>query len=352
MTPAGGKRLSKEEMDALLQHSDKNGAAADGGEHARRVESYDFFQPSRFNKSELERLRRINAGLAQTASHNLSGLLRCNVKMQLVSMEQTKWDNLLKEYGNSTMGYVFEMDPLGRHGIVTLDAQFAGACLERMMGGQPAVSSDEPEQSEDSDSLGALAAEEPEDDGPQADRVQPDSEVMSELESRIFSRFVRSILAPLPELWESIGEFSVKLASVVQDLQTTSLFPPSEDMFQLSLLMQSEFGSGNVALSVPFETIRSLPPASQETRPPGSPSDEHVESALRDSLQVTNLQFAVLLGAAEVSVRKLLELEPGDVLVLDNTIEDPLQVRINDKIKVRGYPGISAGRLAVKLIED
>ena len=68
MTPAEEGKLSKDEMDALLeatredeqqqQEEEEEEEVRPGpAEPARRVQGYDFTQPSRFNKSALEKLR-------------------------------------------------------------------------------------------------------------------------------------------------------------------------------------------------------------------------------------------------------------------------------------------------------
>ena len=318
MSAQKDKKLSKDEVEALLERTG-NGSGAEKAAAARRVESYDFFQPSRFNKSDLEKLRRINAPLAQSAAQGASRLLRKNVRMQLVNIDQMRWEHLLEDVGSTMAGYVFEMPPFGSRSILTVEKKLAAACLDQMLGGAG--------KQAEGDLLG-----------------------FTDLEAKVFGRFVQAVLAPLPELWRNIGEFTVELGAYAEDLQGASLFPPSEDMFQLTLLMQGEFGSGQIAISVPFDTVRSLPPSTDDSFQGAAKTNETLEAALRDSLQNAPVDLSVLLGVAEVGVRKLLQLEPGDVLVLDTTVHDALQVRFNDRIKARGYPGVSRGRITVKLI--
>ena len=57
-----------------------------------KVYSFDFTQPCRFKRSLLAALRRSHEALAQNAARRLSKLLATNVKVQLVGMEQMKWE--------------------------------------------------------------------------------------------------------------------------------------------------------------------------------------------------------------------------------------------------------------------
>jgi flagellar motor switch protein FliM len=319
-------KLTKEEVDALLSatqgseeglHGPEEGFQ--GPETTRRVHNYDFKQPSRFSKAQLEALRHINSGLAQNATAYASRLLRSNVRTQLVSTNQMKWENLVDDIGETGVGFVFLMDDLGYRGMVLMEGPFAAAALDRMMGGQP-------------------------DNGEKAE-VE-----FTDLDVSVLSGFVKAFLDPLPELWTDIGAFQVELGSFVRDLQTLDSFPPDEDFVQFSFLMQSTVGSGQINLAVPFEAVRSLPSeADQVGQPLSAATEEQAEKALRDNLRRTGVELSVLLGTADVRVGRLVKLEPGDVLVLDSRVGDASPVAVNGKVKFHGFPGVSHGNLAVKL---
>lgn len=314
------RKLTKDEVETLLQATREEAPSAERREPVRRVQGYDFEQPSRFNKSQLDKLRRMNESLAQSITSHAPRLLRSNVKTQLVSMDHIKWETLLEEVGEEVVAFVFEMTPLGYRGLVTVDRQFAAACLDRMMGGEAGT----PE---------ATAA-------------------LTDLDVRIFASFVRAFLKPLPQLWQTIGEFQVEMGAFVQDVQALDLFPPNEDLFQLCFLMQTSVGSGQIALSVPFEAVRSLPPEIEEHDVAVATTDGATEAALRKSLKQVTVELAAVLGAADVKVGKLVRAQPGDIILLDSRITDMLDVRVNDKVKFRAYPGTLNGKLAAKLVME
>lgn len=251
-----------------------------------------------------------------------SRLLRTSVKAQLVSMDQMKWENLLEEAGDSVVAFVFTMSPLGHRGILTIGRQFATMCLDRMMGGPG-----------------------------EATEAAAD---FTELDVRTFAAFVRALLAPLPELWQNIGRFQVDLGAFVHDVQGLDLFAPTEDLFQLSFLIQGSIGSGQIALAVPFQAVRSLPPQAEEKAAEDAVagSDEAAEAGLQESLRRTAVDLSVRLGSGDIRVARLVGVRPGNVIALNTRIGDALQVRVNDKVKFRGYPGTSNGKLAVKLIME
>ena len=322
MTPTENGKLSKEEVTALLEATREEELPVERAEPARRVHGYDFLQPSRFKKADLEHLRKINDGLTQNITAQTSRLLRTSVKTQLVSMEQMKWENFLDEAADGCVGFVVTLEPLGWQGVLTIERQFAAVCLDRMMGGAglPAEADDQ----------------------------------FTGTDARAFACLARAFLAPLPDLWQNVGEFQVALGPFVQELATMDLLAPDEDLFQLCFLVQGTAGSGQVTLSVPFLAVKSLPPRSEVDEPDlGVAAGEAAAKAgLRENLNRAYVQLAVVLGTTDVKVQNLVAVEPGDVIVLDTCPGDPLDIRLNDAVRLRGHPGIAKGKYAVKLITE
>ena len=138
----------------------------------------------------------------------------------------------------------------------------------------------------------------------------------------------------------------------MQELRSLELFPPDEDMFQVSFLLQGNVGSGQIALAVPFEAVRFLPPDEEGGGHAFAASGEAAKSWLEESLRRVPAELTVLLGTADVKVNRIVRMEPGDVIVLDKNIADAVDVRVNDRVKLRGFVGSSKGKLALQLANE
>src|SRR5690606_41595752 len=75
-----------------------------------------------------------------------------------------------------------------------------------------------------------------------------------------------------------------------------------------------------------------------------SPSSHYKPLSLHDARPIW-----VVLGEARLTVRELLSLEPGDVLQLEQRVDQPLAVHVGDRPFFLGSPGEASGRLAVRL---
>jgi flagellar motor switch protein FliM len=71
--------------------------------------------------------------------------------------------------------------------------------------------------------------------------------------------------------------------------------------------------------------------------------------ALLKDISTTTIPARGLLGSTTIQLRELLELEPGDIVRTNIPISGEVQLEIGGKPWVFGRPGISDGRVAVKV---
>jgi flagellar motor switch protein FliM len=63
----------------------------------------------------------------------------------------------------------------------------------------------------------------------------------------------------------------------------------------------------------------------------------------------------VELGKTVVSLRDLIALQPGDLVMFDKSVTEPLAATVNDREKFKVFPGVNRDKLAVRvsqIIED
>ncbi len=110
--------------------------------------------------------------------------------------------------------------------------------------------------------------------------------------------------------------------------------------------IRTPFFSGDIKLWLPHQPIdNTLHP---KNRIEGPPIDaEWLQKKLGD----LTMEMAAVLGEVTVTVRDLLALSPGNVLVLDSTIRDEVVLCLNNRSKMKGRPGLhyESGMKAVKI---
>ena len=77
--------------------------------------------------------------------------------------------------------------------------------------------------------------------------------------------------------------------------------------------------------------------------------DRSATKAIAHHLEGTAIEATAVLGETTLTLRELLDLEPGDVLRTSIPVDGEVKVLIGAKPMMLGRPGISNGRVAVKV---
>lgn len=117
-------------------------------------------------------------------------------------------------------------------------------------------------------------------------------------------------------------------------------------MIQGTFAMTTPFFNGKIRIWLPHQPIdNTLHP---KNRIEGPPIDaEWLQKKLGD----LTVELTAMLGDVDLTVRDLLALAPGNVLVLDSTVRDEVLLTLNARSKMKGRPGLhyESGMKAVKI---
>jgi len=69
-------------------------------------------------------------------------------------------------------------------------------------------------------------------------------------------------------------------------------------------------------------------------------------------LSSAKLGISILFGNTNITLRDFLDLKEGDVVRLDNSVEDNLIVCVNKEKKFFGRPGMVKNKLAVRVVDS
>lgn len=70
-------------------------------------------------------------------------------------------------------------------------------------------------------------------------------------------------------------------------------------------------------------------------------------------MEIEDLLFdvAALAGKAEIPLSVYPELQVGDIVLLDQKVEEGFSIRVGDEIRYRGHPGLCETRKAIRIDE-
>ncbi|MCR9078381.1 MAG: FliM/FliN family flagellar motor switch protein [Hyphomonadaceae bacterium] len=76
-----------------------------------------------------------------------------------------------------------------------------------------------------------------------------------------------------------------------------------------------------------------------------------VNRALEDSLMDAPVKVDVVLGEARVPVEELMSLSEGEIVALENSMTDLVDIYVSDRLMARGRLVVADGQLGVTLSE-
>jgi flagellar motor switch protein FliM len=298
--------ISEEEVSALLE---KNAAGA--------ARPYDF-TAQRINRMQLPLLEVVSKSFAERAGASLSTLLGRDASMQFTSLESAKCADLQAALPVPASLAVVRLKPLPGFAFVSVEPALLLTLLDGFFGGSGRATAD-----------------------PQA-AIAPAAQ-------RFLALMLRSFAADLTAAWAPVTPLEFELVKQETNPRLAQLGAPNETILVVKLTVEFGARSGHIDWLLP-ETM--LAPVREALAADGGQTplrrQEPWAPALTTALQDAEVDTRAILAQAQISLRELVRLSPGDII----PIEPPQQVTLfaGDVPLYRGRFGVSQGRNALKVI--
>ncbi|MDG5788181.1 flagellar motor switch protein FliM [Evansella sp. AB-P1] len=317
--------LSQGEIDALLSALSTGEMDADElkkEETKKKIKVYDFKRALRFSKDQIRSLTRIHENFARLLTTQLSAQLRTYVQITVASVDQLPYEEFIRSVPKMTILNVFEPYPLNGRFVMEVNPNIAYAILDRLLGGV----------------------------GEAVNKVDN----LTEIESKILTQLFQRTLETFREAWESIIETDPMMDEMEVNPQFLQLVSPNETVVVISLSTTVGEASGMINICLPHVVIESiLPKLSAHLWMQQNKKDPQPEeiAALESNIKKASLDLIVELGKSQITINEFLQISNNDIIELDQFIEDPLLVRLEDRPKYYVQPGKIKSNLAVQITD-
>ncbi|GEM00779.1 flagellar motor switch protein FliM [Halolactibacillus halophilus] len=319
--------LSQNEIDALLSalssgEMDANQLKEE--EKEKKIRSYDFKRALRFSKDQVRSLSRIHENYARMLTTYFSAQLRNYVHISVASVDQIPYEEFIRSIPTMTVLNIYSMEPLEGRIIFEINPNVAYAMLDRILGGR----------------------------GTSLNKI----ESLTEIESTIMSNLFEKSLDNLQEAWASVIDIDPMLEEFEVNPQFLQLVSPNETVIVVSLNTTIGETSGMINICIPHVVLEPIIPRlsvhywmqneAQKERKPGE------YEKLTKNISSTELELSVVLGETLITIDDLLELSKGDVLKLNQSIEEPLIMQSSEEPLFYVQPGSQKNNVAVQVIDE
>lgn len=176
----------------------------------------------------------------------------------------------------------------------------------------------------------------------------------TEIEIAILMRIISQMLNLMREPWENVTELRPVLDRIETNAQFAQLMSPNEMVALITFTAKIGEMEGLLNVCIPHMTVEPIMPK-LSTRLWFSlierESTEESKQAISLKIEETNIPVKAVLGRTSISVHDFLMLQQGDVVPLNTSIDDKVEVFVGDILKFRGKPGARNKRLAVKITD-
>lgn len=315
--------LSQSEIDSLLDALSSGTIKVEeviSDEKKKKVKPYDFRRPNKFSKDQLRTLVMLHENFARLLTTSLSTYLRSMIRVQVASIDQLTYEEFTKSLPNPTVMNVIALKPLEGDIIIEFSPQLAFAIIDRLLGGM----------------------------GTALDKVRE----LTDIEQTVIKRVVLKTLSNIKEAWQVVVDLDPFYESTELNPLFTQIIPPSDMIVLVTMDVRigETFGLMNICLPyVVLEPIINRLNAQFWFARSGQNSSEQSISAIQNRLEQARVRVVVELGHANITVGELMGITAGDVIQLEQSVNELLAVRIGNHVKFRGSPGISGSRMAVQI---
>ncbi|MBS7344545.1 MAG: flagellar motor switch protein FliM [Caryophanon sp.] len=320
-----GDVLSQSEIDALLSAISTGEMTAEDvkkDEETKKVKVYDFKRALRFSKDQIRSLTRIHENFARLLTTFFSAQLRNYVQITVVSVDQIPFEEFVRSIPNMTLINVFEVPPLDGNILMEINPNIAYSMLDRLMGGTG-------ESHSNVDNL-------------------------TEIETKIMTNLFERSFDNLREAWENVAEIDPILVELEVNPQFLQMISPNETVIVISLNTIIGETSGMINICIPHVVLEPIVPNlsvrywMQSNTKQMSPEQQR---ALETRVKEASLPVITELGNTDISIQDFLTMQVGDVLQLNQKIDDPLLIKVGTLPKFTAQAGKVGSKMAVQILD-
>jgi len=318
------KILDQDEVDALLRglSGGEIEAEADIPEDDSGVVSFDLANQDRIIRGRMPVLEIVNDRFARLCTNALANAMRKRVDLNPISIDMSKFGDFMRSLPVPTSINIFKMDPLRGNALLVVDSRLVFALVENFFGG---------------------AGSQPKVEGRD----------FTPIEQAIVDRVVKIALANMEDAWRPVHEVHIELTRSEINPQFAAIVPPSDVVIVVTFEVELENAIGSLICCLPYATLEPI-----RSKLHASFQSERLEvdhawiARFKERLLETPVELVIELGQTQITGRQLLNLDIGDILLLDTDTEELLEAEIEGVKKFYGLPGTVKGSKAFQVVRE
>ena len=313
--------MADSEKNNLINPTDFEDELADS-EH-KSYKLYNFRRPDKFSKDNLRALRDIHREFSKAISLVLSGYLRMRVEIEIVSVDQLTYEEFIRSMPSPISVGVFEFEPLSGQILLGISFEVISCIVNRMLGG-----------------IGSIDTQ---------------TRELTDIEKALAKKVINIIIKSLEDSWNTIIPVTGKFISLDDNYQSIQVATAGEIVALLTFEVQisgKHFGLFSICFPYPvLETVLGHLSTQHIFQTKGLVASNDERMKMISKINSSTVDVRVQFGSCGITLDDFMQLTEGDIIKLDNKVDDDLIVKVNGEKKFFARPGTMKDKICVKITD-
>ncbi|MEM8836418.1 MAG: flagellar motor switch protein FliM [Planctomycetota bacterium] len=325
--------LDQSEVDALL-------SAVDSGEveevrqdmrifsrHQRasielEVRPYDFKRPERVSKDQMRSLEQLHETFARSFGAGLSSFLRTIVEVKVSTCDQMTYSEFIASLPNPTSFNLLTPSPMEGTVCLEISPLIIYPLIDRLLGGT---------------NHELFIPQRP----------------LTVIEMRLIGKVISLAIEGLHEAWSGVRDIDFQVAGAESNPHLVQIVPPNEVVVVVGFELRMSGRAGTMNLCIPFNIVEPLMEDLEKQswfsvgKMSGNPEER---KPIAKRLEEATVNVSGLLARTTISMRDLLELQVGDLLLTEKPASSPSVVCVEGERKLIATLGQIDGNRAMRVL--
>jgi flagellar motor switch protein FliM len=315
--------LTPEEIKALMSAIQDGRVNTETTAKAARSEvvPYDLTSQDRIIRGQMPTLDAINEQVASMLGIGLAGRTRVTIRVTSSPATLLKFQDLVPLLAPPASVCVLGLGAAYGFGLAVLEPGLGEALLAAALGDRRLRS---PEGSEDQ------------------------RRELTAVEQLVLRRLLLILTDAMAQAWSPVIAFQPEVLRFELDPRMASIAPPTDVGIVSGFELKGGI-EGRLQLVIPFAAVESAKQKLSSPRRLSQRADERFAEALAREVEQVMVEIRGIYGKTRIPFARMLELQAGDVLLLDTDEGKPLPIIVQGREKLHGTPTISGGSLAMQI---
>lgn len=324
--------LSQSQIDALLNNLTSGDVDIDEinvESEEGKVKLYDFSSPKKVTRENIKLLSGIYESYGRLVSSYLSAVLRLFCEIEIEQIEES----IFYEYNNALsdsvlMCVVDFLLPDSRKScgqvLINVSKQLAFSIIDKLMGG-------------DGDDY----------------KYERD---FTEIELTILDNLLRQVVSKMQDAWSNTIPIIVEFNKIETNARFIQNIGYNDTVLLIVLNTTIKALNGNITVCIPTMTLDEIFKKSErllKLNRKQSDEEELVNNkdAIMGYLKASDLKVTGVLGSTELELSEVLNIQVGDVIVLNKRTDENVILKVEEKVWFKGKWGVKKNRNSIKINE-